>query len=99
IVNYATPRRGADIKWSDKTVLDIVSNSLYYGARRYKGEIFEAPAIITKELFDKCEQVRESKTHRNYLTSYTYLLKDLIKCGCCGRNFFARYKPTAKGDK
>src|SRR5690606_31036103 len=51
------------------------------------------------ELFDQCQEIREYKTNRNYLTSYTYLLKDLIKCGKCGRNYYARYKPTPNGDK
>jgi hypothetical protein len=33
------------------------------------------------------------------LTTYTYLLKDKIECGCCGRNYFAKYKPVVNGDK
>jgi site-specific DNA recombinase len=57
------------------------------------------PAIITQELWDECQSIKSGKTHRNYLTSYTYLLKDLITCGCCGRNFYAKYKPAKDGDK
>lgn len=87
------------IKWSDKTVLDIIANPIYKGQRRFKGEILHAPNIISTELFDSCEQIRTTKTHRNNLTTYTYLLKDIMKCGCCGRNYFAKYKPTLEGDK
>lgn len=57
---------------------------------------FNAPAIISPELFDECTQIRLSKTNRNYLTTYEYLLKDLFRCGCCGRKFFARYSQNMK---
>lgn len=98
-INFNIPKKGESITWSDKTVLDIVSNSLYKGERRFKGNTFEAPAIISTDLFDECSDIRLSKTHRNYQTTYTYLLKDIITCGCCGRNYFAKYKPVPRGDK
>lgn len=57
---------------------------------------FIAPAIVSPELFDECTQIRLSKTTRNYLTTYEYLLKDIFRCGCCGRKFFARYSQNMK---
>lgn len=99
IINFKIEKNSNSVKWSDKTVLDIISNPLYKGDRRYKGIIIPAPAIISSELFDECEQIRTTKTNRNYLTTYTYLLKDTVVCGCCGRNYFAKYKPTPTGDK
>lgn len=112
-----------DIIWSDKTINDIINNSIYKGDRRFKGEkileddtsyngniikrgkekykelILSAPAIISSELFDECNELMKTKSHRNYLTTYTYLLKDLLVCGCCGRNYFAKFKPVKSGDK
>lgn len=87
------------IQWSDKQVLDILTNTVYIGKRKFKDEIFESPRIIEDELFERCKEIRETKTHRNYLTNYTYLFKDIIKCGCCGKNYFAKYKPVPTGDK
>jgi len=98
-IKFNIAKDASQIKWSDKTVIDILSNPLYKGQRRFKGEILAAPRIVSDELFDTCEAIRMSKTHRNNLTTYTYLLKDIISCGCCGRNYFGRYKPTYKGDK
>jgi DNA invertase Pin-like site-specific DNA recombinase len=66
---------------------------------KYKELILFAPAIISSELFDECNELMKTKTHRNYLTTYTYLLKDLLVCGCCGRNYFAKFKPVERGDK
>ena len=77
----------------------MLRNTIYKGERKYKGEIIVAPAIISVELFDECQSIMSGKTHRNYMTSYIYLLKDLLICGCCGRNYFARYKPAKGGDK
>lgn len=90
---------GDMVKWSDKQVHDILRNTLYKGQRRFKGEILDAPAIISSELFDECQAIMQGKTHRNYLTTYTYLLKDKCTCGVCQRNYFAKYKPVKGGDK
>lgn len=98
-IKFNIEKDGADIKWADKTVLDIITNPLYKGQRRFKGELLDAPNIVSEVVFDNCEKVRLGKTHRNNLTTYTYLLKDLMKCGCCGRNYYARYKPVQDGDK
>lgn len=98
-IKFNIAKSADTIKWSDKTVLDILSNPLYQGKRRFKGQIFKAPAIIGEEIFEKCQELRNDKTHTHYLTTYTYLLKDLIQCGCCGRNYYARYKPVLEGDK
>lgn len=88
-----------NIEWSDVQVYSIITNPLYKGQRQFKGETIQAPAIVTPELWDKCNSIREGKAHRNYLTTYTYLLKDLCTCGKCERNYFAKYKPIEGGDK
>jgi site-specific DNA recombinase len=85
--------------WRDTTVLNIITNPLYIGKRRIMGETIDAPSIVDEEIWHKCQMIRERKTHRNYLTTYTYLLKDKLKCGNCGRTYMARYKPIKGGDK
>lgn len=99
IMNFNIEKVASDINWSDKTINDIIRNSIYKGDRKFKGQILNAPAIISTQLYDECIEIMDSKTHRNYLTTYTYLLKDLLVCGCCGRNYFAKYKPVEGGDK
>lgn len=100
LMKFRTEKTADEIIWVDKTVDEIIKNTIYKGQRRFKGQILDAPAIISTELFNECENVRQTKTHRNYLTKYDFLLKDLLTCGICGRNYFAKYKPqTTKGDK
>jgi len=94
-------------KWSDKQIHDIIQNTIYIGKRRWKGKDRESHIeidaenlrIIKDELFYECKSIRENKSTRNYITSYTYLLKDIIYCGKCGRKYFAKYKPKKGGDK
>lgn len=99
VMKFKIEKNADDIKWSDKQIHDILRNTIYKGERRFKGEILPAPVIIKPSRFDECTHIMNSKTHRNYLTSYTYLLKDICKCGKCWSNYFAKYKPVEGGDK
>ncbi|MDQ1165878.1 recombinase family protein [Flavobacterium sp. SORGH_AS_0622] len=83
--------------WDGKQVRRLLSNKLYYGVREYlkeKAELIEAYdspdlAIINKELFDECTEIRLNKRGkgRNMHTKNVVLLQYLIKCGVCGRNY------------
>ena len=57
----------------------------------------KTPAIITKEQFDICTELRTTKTDRQFFGKHEYLLKDMMRCGVCGRKYMGRYIP--KKDK
>ncbi|CAC9972885.1 recombinase family protein [Flavobacterium panici] len=99
LMKYKTEKTADKVTWTDVAIDKIIKNSIYYGQRRFKGNLYPAPAIIEEQLFRECNEITATKTHRNYLTTYTYLLKDLLICGCCGRNYFAKFKPVEGGDK
>jgi site-specific DNA recombinase len=113
VVNKHSEKLGNEVQWSDKTVDDILKNPIYKGKRRYYGgkenrknkiqplliDFNLHNTIIDPQLWDECMEIRNTKSHRNYLTEYTYLLKDKLFCGICGRKYFAKYKPTPNGDK
>jgi len=64
----------------------ILVNPFYYGAFKFNGEIYEGnhkPAI-TKKLFDKCQAVMESKTHKMKRGIKEYAFRGLFQCGECG---------------
>ena len=64
----------------------ILKNPIYTGLMRYNGEIFEGKhkPIISKKLFDQCQEVmmRKSKPHSKGLK--TYLYRGFFHCGECG---------------
>lgn len=96
---------GNTVIWSKSQTYKIISNSLYCGIRTFRriktrnsegvmvdnSETIDAPnlAIISKELFDKCTEVRLNKKSngRNMATRNVVLLQYLTKCGVCGRNY------------
>ncbi len=92
-------KKGDSITWSGNTIRQILINTIYKGKRVYKDIIVDVPAIISEELFDECNKKIKEKVTKNTKTTYQYLLKNLIKCGCCGRNYYGRYQPLKKGDK
>jgi hypothetical protein len=92
-MNYKIPKSADKVKWTDSAILGILNNSIYCGKRRFKDEIISIDPIITEELFDECNYLLKNKNTRNYTSEYVFLLKDLIKCGVCGRNYTAKYKP------
>lgn len=54
----------------------------------------DTPAIISKEQFDLCTELRTTKTDRQFFGKHEYLLKDLMRCGICGKKYMGRYIPT-----
>ena len=64
----------------------MLRNPAYYGVIRYNGEIHEGrhEPIITKALFDKCQEVmkRKSKPKGPRLKPYTY--RGVFHCANCG---------------
>lgn len=101
IINFNIPKEANKIKWSDKTLIDIIKNPLYKGERRFKGETIPAPVIIDPVIWSQAQDIKEARriSERNVPTVYTYLLKNIAQCAYCGRNFFAKYKPVKDGDK
>jgi hypothetical protein len=64
----------------------ILVDPFYYGALKFNGELYQGihkPAI-SKKLFDKCQEVMKSKTHKMKRGIKEYAFCGLFKCGECG---------------
>ncbi|MCW8896877.1 MAG: recombinase family protein [Flavobacteriales bacterium] len=86
-----------DIQWASNTIRSIIINPIYKGERQYKGQTIYAPAIIDSETWDQLQmQHKKNKNHSTTSRKHFYLLKGLLRCGCCGRNLYGRIKPNAK---
>jgi site-specific DNA recombinase len=85
------------VKWTDAVVYGILTNPIYKGDRRFKNEIFKAPAIIISSIWDKAKSIRVARGRDKQKDSkYLYILKDLLKCGQCSRNYYAKYRVSGK---
>lgn len=98
---YHTPSIGRNPKgktaniWYGNKVWGILTNTVYKGEFRYgknkpkeNQKKFSCPAIITTIQWDQTQK----KLKSNYFNAkrnakHEYLLRGLIKCGSCGRNY------------
>lgn len=93
-----TTRKKTEVTWAGNTVRGIITNPHYKGEKKTKHGTFEVPAILTPEYW---QEVNDNlKANRNNSGSskpkYNYLLKGLIRCGKCGRNYYGRTRESKK---
>ena len=60
-------------------------NPFYYGVMRYGGELYEGkhPPIISKSLFDECQEVMKRKSKSKTKTLKPYLYRGVFRCAEC----------------
>lgn len=79
--------------WRDSTIHGILTNTLYYGDRKYKGKIFPSPSlkIVEKDEFLAVQSTLKNRKHFvNTRNKYFYLLKGLIYCPICESKFYGK---------
>ena len=64
----------------------MFKNPIYYGIIRYKGEIYNGKhkPIITKKLFDLCQEVMMRKSKPKGRTLKPYVYRGFFRCDECG---------------
>lgn len=83
-------------KWRDGTVYRILTNPLYYGKRLYKGIELDAPAIISKKVFDMVQLNLTKNMSFKADKKYFYLLKGLVRCSKCGKTYYGKRREDLK---
>ncbi len=71
-------------------IFEIIQNPFYYGVMKLQkiGQYFPHiyPPIISKELFDKCQDVRLGRKQSSYkYREKEFIFRGLIKCGNTGK--------------
>ncbi len=78
--------------WAGNTVLSILKRTDYFGMRNFTDlKELKCPHIITKEIWEKAQQqlkLNYNENSRN--TKHFYILKGLLKCERCGRNYMGK---------
>ena len=78
----------SDVKWSSASIRSIIKNQVYKGIRLYGGIAYESPIVIDPNYFDKVNaNLKKNVRNSGRNTAHKYLLKGLIRCGKCERNF------------
>lgn len=65
----------------------ILHNPFYYGQMQFNGKLYphKYPPLITKNLYDKCQHIREKRQgHRTAYKSIPFIFSDVLKCPDCG---------------
>jgi site-specific DNA recombinase len=64
----------------------LLKNPFFYGVFLYRGEIHQGAhePIITKKLFDQCQEIMQSRTKRRKKIKHDYPLIGFMACGTCG---------------
>ena len=73
-------------KMTKSRMHELLRNPFYYGAFRWNNLVYQNAkheAIITKELFDRVQQMLSRKPDAKY-SKHFYMLKGLVRCGECG---------------
>jgi site-specific DNA recombinase len=93
-------KKGNDFKWKDGTVYHMLTNTLYKGERKLKNEVFKVDAIIDPVTFEKVQiRLKQNYNKKGINQKYDNVLKDVIKCGCCGESYTLHKKLSAKRQK
>ncbi len=77
-----------DNKLSKSCIENILKDPFYCGtavSKKYGNWTHKYPRLITKELFDKCQEIREGKNRKHSkFASRDFIFKGLLVCQNCG---------------
>ncbi len=81
----------SDIKWSPNTIRNIILNPIYKGERQWNKQTYKVDAILTADYWQKVnDNLKQNANNSGRVQQYEYLLKGLLQCGICGRNYYGR---------
>lgn len=97
---FGLKKKAEDYVWRDATIYSILTNSIYYGERKHKGEIFKVDSIIEKSAFDRVQDMLSKRYNKSNSTVRFYNpLEGLLICGKCGRSYFLHKRSPKKDGK
>lgn len=87
----------SDIKWSGNSVRGILYNKFYCGIRTFNGVEYEVPKLFEFEYWKKVnDNLQNNRNNSGKVVKHKYLLKGLLTCGRCGRNYYGRSRVSKK---
>ncbi|MDD5760742.1 MAG: recombinase family protein [Candidatus Pacebacteria bacterium] len=73
-------------KLSISVIQSVLQNPFYYGPFKYNDELYQGThkPMTTKKLFEKCQQVLQSRARPVKRLKEVHAFRGLLKCGECG---------------
>lgn len=99
--NYLKTKTPDTYTWVAQTIHKILTNPIYIGKRRFKGNLFDCPSIVSEELFNNVQNRLKNNLSKkdNGKTKNFYLLGGIkIICGQCQENYYP-YTRANRPDK
>jgi site-specific DNA recombinase len=99
ITGKITNKKKSEVKWSDRQVQSILKNPMYKGKRKWNDQFVDCPAIFNDLYWEKVQQQyklngNSKNTGKN--VDHKYLLKGLLECNQCHRNYYGRTRISKK---
>ena len=96
-----TTRKKSDVKWSGNSIRGIITNPAHKGQRRsgIKTNLqhHPCPAIFEEHYWNKVNQnLKANRNNSGKVVEHKYLLKGIVRCGKCGRNYYGRTRVNKK---
>jgi DNA invertase Pin-like site-specific DNA recombinase len=92
-----TVRDKTDVRWSGSSVRNIIKNKFYAGVRLFNGIEYLVPEIIDLSYWHKVnDNLQKNRNNSGKVVTHKYLLKGLLSCGRCGRNYYGRSRVSKK---
>jgi DNA invertase Pin-like site-specific DNA recombinase len=92
-----TTREKSSVQWSGNSIRGILNNTIYKGLRKWGKEYYSAPAIFEDNYWNKVnDNLKNNRNNSGKVVDHLYLLKGLIRCGKCGRNYYGRTRVSKK---
>ena len=88
-------RSKKNCKIAKSQIEKVLKNPFYYGYMQYNGLLYKHvhPTLITKELFDECQAVKQGRRKtKSKRTQKPFVLTGMLKCQHCG----CAYSPELK---
>ena len=86
-----------DIKWSGNTIRSVIKNTIYKGERHLKSGVYKAPNIVEPHYWQRVnDNLKNNANNSGKVVNHKYMLKGIMTCGICGRNYYGRTRVNKK---
>ena len=85
------------LRFRGRTIQSMIKNTIYKGKRLYSREFYNCPLIIEPNQWQKVnDNLENNRNNSGKKVDHKYLLKGLLKCGKCHRNYYGHSRLSLK---